>query len=511
MKRVVALIATLALALLVPGVAGAAETPDLALTSAYISEGTETGTLYTFTESPDASLKGFTARLLDGDYKQSGTVEGVANSGTKVFYYILVDSSGSMANDRSWVTEFVSSLVKSSDPGRTVYSLGTFGDEFQTLLEQSQNGDEVLEAVGNIPFKDQNTEPYTAIKDAIEAQRGMRQEGLTADCLMNVIVITDGKVDVAQSSQGASNMHIDLQQAQDDTRAAIANAHDIVLHSVCVGQWDKDDAGLFDVLSTGTGCCLPAEGGYAIEAQDAAGQIDGFVKNEYKTEFHVPSKGSPDLSVGIRFASEDGDQTYETNTLDNVHVVDGISPEGDEGETGGQPEGDSESSGTGDQEGPEGSPSFGRLALPLGVAAAVGVCAVVVAVVVLRRKRNNAKPQAETMPAGPSVHIDVLVGAAPRRGLDVPLAAGATFGRDSSCDVPFIDPDMAPRHGRFFLNEGVPSVEPARDDAPIYLNGMRIFAANPLRDGDVVEAGRTQMRVTLDTRGATGVSNVSGR
>lgn len=536
LRRLAACLLALLLAASLPVVALAIEVSGVEVPSAYVYNSRDDGSnVYAFVKS-DADLTGASATLVKGGegYEQNGSVENVAGSDTVVYYYILVDASGSMRGYRDRVRSFVEELI-SQGSENTLYSIGYFGSDFQTVLEKETDGAKVLEALDSISYDQDWTEPYSALQEAIEAQRHMR---VTPDCLMSTIILTDGK-----PALGSDVSEEEKQSLEDDTTAEIEAAKDIVLHSVCLDTWDDD---LQEVLSAGTGLSITSQEG---EDAQAAGEVASFRASLYRVGFHKSDVATAGFDIQIRFETSSGD-SYRTETVEGIPVENpSLTGEGESTADILSEGGDAAGEGA-EEDSPEEGQAGLPLALVLGIAIGVVVVAGAVAIVLLRRRgsrgavprsrrqragsgrgrrrqsgydegralvpataeRPVSVPMAPTAlaPSGISMGITVLAGKPLHAVGAIPLDGDVLLGSDPSCTYAFDDPLMAPRNGRIYPADGIPYVEGLEDEHPIYLNGMRIFAPNVLRNGDVLEVGSTQMRVSLEGPGVTDSETLTG-
>jgi pSer/pThr/pTyr-binding forkhead associated (FHA) protein len=88
----------------------------------------------------------------------------------------------------------------------------------------------------------------------------------------------------------------------------------------------------------------------------------------------------------------------------------------------------------------------------------------------------------------------VFIEQAPSQGLERRIESGATIGR-AGCDVILSDPDVSRRHAAIHeAGDGV-SIEDLGSTNGTYVNGERIDAPRPLRDGDEVKIGSTVWRL----------------
>jgi predicted component of type VI protein secretion system len=88
----------------------------------------------------------------------------------------------------------------------------------------------------------------------------------------------------------------------------------------------------------------------------------------------------------------------------------------------------------------------------------------------------------------------VFIEQAPSQGMERRIESGATIGR-AGCDVILSDPDVSRRHAAIReAGDGV-SIEDLGSTNGTYVNGERIDAPRPLRDGDEVKIGSTVWRL----------------
>ena len=107
------------------------------------------------------------------------------------------------------------------------------------------------------------------------------------------------------------------------------------------------------------------------------------------------------------------------------------------------------------------------------VCGAVLLILLVIIIVLLMKKRKNA-----------DLHFHL------RRNL--------TIGCDSGCDLVFEDARMLPMHAVISRASGVVTIAECADTGNTYVGGMKIFAPNRLRSGDIVTVGSTTFRVFFE-------------
>ncbi len=82
----------------------------------------------------------------------------------------------------------------------------------------------------------------------------------------------------------------------------------------------------------------------------------------------------------------------------------------------------------------------------------------------------------------------------PRVGERLPLRAVSSIGRDASNDVVVDDEAASARHAVIELNDGAWWIADQGSTNGTVLNGARVDRRERLRDGDVVDIGRIEMR-----------------
>jgi predicted component of type VI protein secretion system len=80
----------------------------------------------------------------------------------------------------------------------------------------------------------------------------------------------------------------------------------------------------------------------------------------------------------------------------------------------------------------------------------------------------------------------------------VPLGADLVLGRDARCEVHVDDPTVSRRHAALRWCEGVWMLEDLSSTNGTWVNGRRVRTSAPVRPGDVVQLGETQLRLGYD-------------
>lgn len=116
---------------------------------------------------------------------------------------------------------------------------------------------------------------------------------------------------------------------------------------------------------------------------------------------------------------------------------------------------------------------------------------IIVAAVVLRRKKPSGV-------RGLTVRVEVLSGLCYNTEFIFPLRRELTIGVDRKCDLVFEDPGMLPVHAVITRSAGTITLSECGDTGNTYIGGMKIFAPNRLRSGDIITIADTSFCVYID-------------
>jgi len=74
------------------------------------------------------------------------------------------------------------------------------------------------------------------------------------------------------------------------------------------------------------------------------------------------------------------------------------------------------------------------------------------------------------------------------------LAPDGVIGRNGACTLPLVgDEEVSARHARLFVQDRRLLVEDLGSTNGTWLNGVRLLAPTPLRVGDVLRLGQTEL------------------
>lgn len=99
-------------------------------------------------------------------------------------------------------------------------------------------------------------------------------------------------------------------------------------------------------------------------------------------------------------------------------------------------------------------------------------------------------------PAGPTLTLAYMGGR--RRGevARLVLAPDGVIGRNSACALTLVgDEEVSARHARLFVHDRRLLVEDLGSTNGTWLNGVRLLAPTPLREGDLLRIGQTELRL----------------
>lgn len=128
------------------------------------------------------------------------------------------------------------------------------------------------------------------------------------------------------------------------------------------------------------------------------------------------------------------------------------------------------------------------------ISGALLILLILVLIFVLLRKSTAA------VAGGTAIRVEVLSGLCYNVDFEFSFRRGLTIGSGKDCDLVFEDPRMLPMHAVISREAGgVMTLSECGDTRNTYIGGMKIFAPNRLRSGDIITIGMTSFRVFFDT------------
>lgn len=471
MKRILPLLMA---ALLLPGLSlGAAAAGQAEIVRAFGAG----ETLYTYVDLGEGGQPITRAEAtLDGrTFQTTGRLETVRQAGSPVSYLLMVDASTSMPGFQEDVVGFAESLAEHSGEN-TRFTLATFGDGFQVIGEDVAP-EEVPEQLAGLQYSEPITQLHSAIGQALDYFEGLSRQG---NELRSLVVLTDA---VEYDPQGGIPY---------DTLLERMERSDVMLHAIGFG----DDRAALDRLNQ---LVQASDGsqweiGEACTADQAADQLVEYNGRLFVLGFDLSGYVSDGEEQPLSLVFSSGAELVgqaESQVALPVSQDPGTEPEPDSGSElpapepgGGAP--------AAQPEAPEEQPENSALPLAIGIGAAVLVV-ILAAVVLGRRKKTEEVPQ--PAPAGIYMRLEVVRGAQRTERTEFTLRDELHIGRDPACDIAFDDETLSLRNSRVFLDQGAVYLEDLQSQNGTRVNGTPVYAPVRLRSGDEISVGSASFRL----------------
>lgn len=484
-------------------------------------------TFYSFMETDGCDVENMIAQteLVGGSQAQPVSFQ---ESGAAVTYVLLIDNSGSMKKYASSVAAYADALIEGETQSAT-FIIITFGEQVlfnelvdtQACLDREAVKNTVLNAIGQIDYKEQWTDPYTGIVSVMD-YLDRNYPGDRGD-LVNLILMTDGTPDLKYSSAEEGNARAAAER--------IAETPEVVLHTVSFQAWDSSHT---IPEGTGTDTVVDAE----VDAAGAADVLTDFVHGLYRVDFEhfmaadqVP--GRYDCAYYLRNSGDGITEAIQLIPLavEKVPVMtegnngwsgpytkpeespaegrESQSPETQSPETG-EPQSESEAESKSESQ-PEseieseteselqqtGDGVFRSDMFRNGIYAGGAVLILIVVIVLICTVARILKKQRRHGAGGGTaifMRLEVLSGHCAGKKTEYYLRDELLIGRASDCDLVWREAGVSPRNSRIFLKDQVVYIEDLDSREGTLLEGMRIYSPNRLRSGDVITIGEVSFR-----------------
>lgn len=434
-------------------------------------------TLYTYVDLGEGGQPITRAEAtLDGrTFQTTGRLETVRQAGSPVSYLLMVDASTSMPGFQEDVVDFATSLAEHSGEN-TRFTLATFGDGFQVIGEDVAP-EEVPKQLAGLQYSEPITQLHSAIGQALDYFEDLSRQG---NELRSLVVLTDA---VEYDPQGGIPY---------DTLLERMERSDVMLHAIGFG----DDRAALDRLNQ---LVQASDGsqweiGEACTADQAADQLVEYTGRLFVLGFdlsgYVSDGEEQPLSLVFSSGAELVGQAESQVALpvsqdpgtepDSGTELPAPEPEPGGGAPAAQPEA------------PEEQPENSALPLAIGIGAAVLVV-ILAAVVLGRRKKPDVAPQ--PAPAGIYMRLEVVRGAQRTERTEFTLRDELHIGRDPACDIAFDDETLSLRNSRVFLDQGAVYLEDLQSQNGTRVNGTPVYAPVRLRSGDEISVGSASFRL----------------
>lgn len=491
----------LTLNLSVPMAAAAADgsTAGASIVSAYGMG----GRLYTFVQmGEERDLTQMRATLLPNHTDSISPPELLTESDCLVRYLLVVDLSGSMRRYRERVDLFVNSLVE-HEQKNAVFTVASFGEYFEPVTGDLTDPKAITKALDGLSYTEQFTDPYGGVVNALRYLDSCPRLG---GDLVNLVLITDGEPDLGYPD-GTENEAAETAAAA-NAAAALAASPQVIVHTVCVAEWDEL---AYETFSQGSGLDLILTDGDA--AVDAGEQLSGFVDSLYRTDFLAGGDTeSKTFSIQLQFVGKDGNDQlmiYKTQELAGVPMLRSAAsivtpsdpgaefsqaPEESEPAEGSQPP--EESQDVRESQSPENDlPPESGLWWIIAAGVAVLVIALIVVIILLIRRRKRKNGGSPTDENTVFIKLEVISGRYAGTRDTFYLRDELMIGSRSTCDLVWKDADVASVNTRIFMKDHMIYIEDLNSPNGTALGGMKLYAPNRLRSGDVISIGAVCFRL----------------
>lgn len=494
MRKMSSVLAALALLVLLPISAMAAQEQPVAVRSSYMTG----DTLYAFAQFNQEAPEELEVSLFINNSKQleSAHPEKLADTGATVHHLLLVDSSSSMLDYSGQLSNFAKNLVENSS--RAEITLATVDSQFRIVAGNLTSWPQVQSALQGLRYRNDGSDICGGVAAALEY---LGEQVYAQGDLAQLVVISDGKPWYADDAQVQSEK---MQAANTLATQTMEIWPEVIVSTLCLQQWEQSTEA---VLSQGRGLHLQSTG--FAQAKQAGEELAAFTASLYRLSF--PIRGYQDTQVladSVRLSVENN--WYSLGAVRNVLVTPAALPElptQAAEETIPQPE-----DGTQEATGPETETTAPEAETTVPeteptvletvpetaepenanwmflAAAAAAVLVVLVVVIVLVRKKKAQK-------AAIRLRVEFLSGAAGNSKKIYYLSKELLIGSGKQCDIVVRDSGVAPANTRIFMQNQMIYIEDLDSPTGTLLNGMRIFSSNRLRSEDEITVGNTTLRV----------------
>lgn len=429
--------------------------------------------------------------------------------GRPVHYLLLVDCSGTVREYRAQIATFVDHVLQETlqGGGTATVTVAGLGDSFRVLMEDYTDPAALQSVLGSLTYNDNNTDLYGGIQAALDY---IWSQPHTAGELYQLILVTDGRQDIG-GQLGLSS------EQMEQLENCFLQRQDLVFHTYGMGaEWSAQE---LQQAELGRGCHISQ---VDTSPEDAAKIVADFTNNLYQAVFALETETLPeqeDVQIQVLF----GDQPGGTAVVEIPYLGPSVTPQEEEkalpDETVNPPaaeDTDREEAKDDDQdqgktvleEEQAASPQKGlweRLGLvqkdgikiwtliPVAVIAAIGGWMLRFLV---ERLRYSSRKNNLSQSNGIRIHFQVERGHCTTRKRVFYLVEELVIGRAPTCDLVFNESEVSEKNSRIRLRNGEVYIEDLESGKGTSIGGMRIYAANRLRNGDVITIGTTvQIRV----------------
>jgi len=538
MKKQNVLICLVLLLALLCGLPANADTAD-SVAAGFVQD----GEIFAYFNLQTDDVKDLNVRVQTGSVMQAGSdtlsaVTTFAESDFPVHYYILLDRSTSMYWHWVQTEAFVETLLENSTADvRT--TLATFGDAFEVELAAAEDTAAVMKKLHDISYDEEQTDLYKGIDEALDDIAKLQR---VRGELVQVILITDGVP-----------LYVSDEPTPEEVTLRVERTPELIFHTLMM--YNEEDLGIGSGLQQYVGfedtamaeeaadeiiaytdslytaawkpASVPAEGrsdlqfiftrGQTIEmvlplgsvpVLGHAGAPDLTVSSEPDSSAEsssAPESSEPESSEETSSAPESSEPETSTETPSLPETSEEDEPQSEQSE-----ESEAESSEPASSEETEENTTglggfFASLGMGtwilIGVIGGVVLLLIILLVVILlvlshRKKQRKAAQKRAAPPVGAvMLRLEVLDGRCLRVRKPLFVADELFIGTDMNGGIVWDEPAMAEKNTRLFMQDGVLYIEDLDSPEGTALGGMRIFAPNRLRSGEIISIGMVQFKL----------------
>jgi hypothetical protein len=406
---------------------------------------------------------------------------------TPTFTVFLLDISRSMRPYREDAVEYISQIMDGANP-KAQFILAAFGAGFDILADENSSKEEIYEILEELAFEDSQTNLYRAIIDAVVYAEDLREN---TGALVSVLVITDG-IDVSDRTVSDADVTEKLKNSKVTAHTMQISVNIQENYTDRLREFAVASGGFFIVYESGRDRVVRNEfndylsniyfASFDISSLDTdiASQkltgtiyftVDGRITNNagYRRSFEIGgNSGGPEPGAGagvIEIETEEIIEIEDETIIEETVRSETMSPDEREDIK-------------------AGSIPVRLIAVIGGGALLAGIAAVIIIIIV---KHPGKKSDAGK--SGIYMKLDIISGRCRTKKREFYLNNELLIGKNPKCDIIFADPGVSDKNSRIFIGGNIIYIEDLGSVNGTAISGMKIFAQNRLRGGDIISIG----------------------
>lgn len=445
-----------------------------------VSYFTQGEALYVFCDMKERGTQGITVKKFDSS-PETLTVQSLANESGTVHYVLVIDISSSMNRHWKEVRRFVETLISENENKdlKVTYTLATIGEAYNPLLERADDGDKVLNTMEtSLFYTEERSNLYKGIVAALNyLNRIERQDGELTD----LIIISDNILYNASEYP-----------TKEDTKELLTAKKENLVQTV--GMNGKIELGF-----------MHYSGEDEEKAATSATDITNYICNLSRIRF-LQKTGTANFNF---YFQEEGKQVnclIKLTDIPNVErltntsngrqsLEDGEGKPDTSSEPTTEPQGDNEKGQTNDTQKGDEKKELKQSVLKYAPLIGILVGAILACGLFLFFRTKAKKKQNATESLGIPVELEVLSGRCTTKRKRFYLTQELIIGSAANCDIVFDSKAVSARNTRVFLQKGNIYIEDLKSSRGTAIGGMRIYAPNILRSGEVISIERVAFKL----------------